>query len=160
MTVAPPPASEPPARTPRPAHLRPRLVALVVLGGAAGATLRDRIEAAAATPAGAFPWATFAINVSGAFALGALIETLAFLISDAARRRAVQLSLGTGLLGGYTTYSSFAVETVGLAERGAPLLALGYAAASVAVGFAAALAAVVGVRRLGRALARPAGVAR
>ena len=138
------------APSPRPVHLRPRLVGLVVLGGAVGATLRDRLEAAAATPPGAFPWATFAINVSGAFALGALVELLALLVPDAARRRALQLTLGTGVLGGYTTYSSFALETVTLVERGAPALALGYAASSVVAGFAAALPAVTAVRRLGR----------
>lgn len=127
------------AVTARPAHRDPRRVALVFVGGATGATLRAGIGAVAATGAGQFPWGTFFANVSGALLLGFLSEVLLGLVRDERRRQSVLLTLGTGLLGGYTTYSSFAVETAALLTT-APWLAVAYAVGSVAAGFAAALA--------------------
>ncbi len=140
MTAAPPvPAL-------RPAHLRPGLVALVVLGGSVGTAVRNLIETAFRTPPGQFPWATFVINVTGAFLLGALVEVL--VLAAPGRRRALQLTFGTGLLGGYTTYSTFVLETLGLGGAGmaGAASAVAYAAASLVAGFAAALAAMTGVR--------------
>lgn len=133
----------PPGPAPRPAHLRPSLVGLVVLGGTAGTAVRNLLETMFRTPPGQFPWATFVINVTGALLLGALVEVLA--LAPAGRRRALQLTFGTGLLGGYTTYSTFVLETLGLGG-GSAASALGYAAASLVAGFAAALVAMVGVR--------------
>nr|NLI49305.1 CrcB family protein [Propionibacterium sp.] len=130
-----------PAR--RPAYLRPSLVGLVVLGGTAGTAVRDLIENTFRTPSGQFPWATFAINVSGALLLGALVEAL--VLAPPGPRRALQLTFGTGLLGGYTTYSTFVLETITLGGAAAAS-ALEYAAASLAAGFVAALAAMTGVR--------------
>ena len=57
--------------------MQPALVGLVVVGGTVGTALRDRLETVFATPAGELPWATFGINVSGAFLLGLLVEVLA-----------------------------------------------------------------------------------
>ena len=135
----------------RPAYLRPSLVGLVVLGGAVGTTVRDRLETAFGTPTGHFPWATFAINVSGAFLLGLLLELLVHVVPEGRRRRAFQLTLGTGLLGGYTTYSTFVLETVGLG-RGSALLAASYDAASLVAGFAAAFVSMSVTRVAARAL--------
>lgn len=143
-TPVPEPAPGPvPASARRAAYLRPDLVGLVVLGGTAGTALRDLIENSFRTPPGQFPWATFAINVSGAFLLGALVEVL--VLSPAGPRRALQLTFGTGLLGGYTTYSTFVLETVALGGAGAAS-ALGYVAASLVAGFAAAFAAMGAAR--------------
>jgi CrcB protein len=125
----------------RPAHLRPDLIALVVLGGALGTTARNWIEATFAAPPGAFPWPTFWINVTGALVLGALLEALALLGPDRGLRRGLRLALGTGVLGGYTTYSTFVIETVTLGRAGNLGLAVAYDAASLAAGFAAALLA-------------------
>ena len=133
---------------PLPAHLRPSLLGLVALGGTAGTALRHALETAFGAPPGEFPWATFGINVSGALLLGALLEALSLAIADGGRRRALQLTLGTGLLGGYTTYSTFDVETVTLGRRGEPALAAAYAGASIVAGFLAAFAAMTLVRRL------------
>lgn len=132
----------------RPAHLRPSLVGLVALGGAAGTSLRHAIESSFGASAGEFPWATFAINVTGALVLGALLEALALVPAEGGGRRALQLSLGTGLLGGYTTYSTFVLETLALGRAGDLTLAAAYAAASLVVGFVAALVAMTLVRRL------------
>lgn len=130
-----------------PAYLRPSLLGLVTLGGAAGTTLRSALESGFGAGAGEFPWATFAINVSGALILGALLEALALVTADGGRRRALQLALGTGLLGGYTTYSTFILEAVALGRGGDLPLAMAYAGASVAVGFLAASASMALVRR-------------
>lgn len=137
-------------RARRPAYLRPELVGLVVLGGTVGTSLRDAIEGTFGTPAGQFPWATFAINVSGAFLLGCLLELLA-LVAPGRRRRALQLTLGTGLLGGYTTYSTFVLETVALGTPASGATALLYAASSLVAGFAAAFLAMTATRTVVRA---------
>ncbi len=142
----------------------PGTLAAVFAGGTVGTGVRAAIEAAFGAPAGTWPWATFAINVSGAFLLGALLEGLARLGPDTGRRRLLRLGLGTGVLGGYTTYSTFAVETLGLLQVGAWLGGIGYALGSVVLGFVAALAGVRLARWLprrgGRAVVRPAGPGR
>ncbi len=125
--------------TSRPAHRDPRRIALVFAGGAVGASLRAWLGASLPPSTAGFPWATFTANVTGAFMLGLLSEFLLRRVRDEGRRHALQLTFGTGLLGGYTTYSSFAVETVTLLDD-APWLAAGYAAGTVVAGFAAAAA--------------------
>ena len=136
------------SRTRRPAYLRPALIGLVMLGGTVGTTLRAGVAQAFPTASGGWPWATFGVNILGAFLLGALSEGLAALAPQDPRRRALQLALGTGLLGGFTTYSSFAVETLTLITHGSAYLALGYAALSVATGFGAAFVGMSLGRRL------------
>lgn len=93
-----------------------------------------------ATPDG-FPVTIFAINVVGAFALGVLLETLSRRGPDAGRRRILRLLVGTGVLGGFTTYSSW---TTDIASRlpGATDVAFAYAALSLVLGLVAALAGV------------------
>ena len=130
-----------------PAHLRPSLVGLVAAGGAVGTTLRFALETTFGAGPGQFPWATFGINVSGALVLGALLEALSLVTLDGGRRRTLQLTLGTGLLGGYTTYSTFVLETVALGGGGDLVLAAVYAGASLLSGFLAAWAAMALVRR-------------
>jgi CrcB protein len=124
-----------------PLHLDVRLVALVALGGAVGTGLREAITLAwPASPTG-FPVAVFAINVVGAFALGALLESLSRRGADDGRRRILRLALGTGVLGGFTTYSSFATD-VALRLGGSTGVALGYTAASILLGCLAAFAGI------------------
>lgn len=147
---------------PRAGKARPRqdpvLLGLVVLGGSAGTAVRVlAAEAFPAAPTG-WPWTTFAVNVSGALLLAALLEVLARTGRDTPWRRRLRIGVGTGFLGGYTTYSTFAVE---VAQR-APVFAAGYAVATVLVGMAAA---IVGHRlarqllpdRSGHAAPDPAG---
>lgn len=127
-------------------YLQPRLLALVVLGGAAGASARWQVSEALPWTPGGWPWATFAINVVGSLLLGLLLETLLRVGPDTGWRRGVRVGVGTGLLGGFTTYSTFIVETDRLIATGNLWLGIAYAAVSVVVGFLAALAGVVVAR--------------
>ena len=81
-------------------------VALVGLGGAIGSIFRWAVAEAMPAGSGEVPWATIAVNLLGAFLLGILMSTT--LQAD------TLLFLGTGLLGGFTTMSTFGVETVNL----------------------------------------------
>ncbi|WP_353807817.1 fluoride efflux transporter FluC [Agromyces sp. SYSU T00194] len=133
--------------THRPVHLRPAAVALVAAGGAVGTAARE--GATLAFPdAGAFPLTLLVVNVLGAFALGLLLEALLRLGPDAGRRRAFRLAFGTGVLGGFTTYSAFAVGTVELLGQGAPGLALLNALGTVVLGAAATFAGIVAASAL------------
>ena len=97
------------------------------------------------------PTSTLIINVAGSFLLGVLLEVLALVAPEGNRRRGLQLTFGTGLLGGYTTYSTFVVETVNLGRHGSVPLAAIYAAGSVLAGFTAALLAMSVTRAAVRA---------
>jgi CrcB protein len=125
-----------------------RSFALVVVGGALG-TLGRHAVAHAWSGGHLFPVATFAVNVTGAFALGLLLALLAG-GTDTGGRRDVRLLLGTGLLGGYTTYSTLAVETDALVRGEHLELAVVYAVGSMAAGLVAAAAGIAA----GRAAAR------
>nr|BFF15162.1 hypothetical protein GCM10025699_64650 [Microbacterium flavescens] len=94
-----------------------------------------------------FPLTVFAINLVGSFALGLLLETLVRRGPDEGARRTARLLLGTGLIGGFTTYSAFAVDVAALTD-GAPAVAIGYAVGSVVLGAVAAGAGIVAGARL------------
>lgn len=116
----------------------------IALGGAVGTLARYAIATSFAGPAAArFPWSTFAINVIGCFAIGAVSGTWA---RSPAFPPALGLALMTGLLGGFTTFSAFGLETLVLLRRGDLLLALAYAAGSVVAGV---LAVWIGLRASG-----------
>lgn len=140
--------------------VRPVWLGVIALGGTAGTALRGWLEAASPAVPGQWPWTTFWINITGALILGVLLEVLAETGPDRGWRRAVRLGLGTGVLGGYTTYSTFAVETLGLLQSGAWILALGYSLGSVVLGLAAALGGARLVRRLFRGYRRDRGAIR
>lgn len=110
----------------------------ILAGGAAGTLARWRVEVWVSTPAGHWPWATLAVNLAGTLLLGWL--SVAVTPDSVARALA-----GTGFCGALTTFSSFQVETLRIADDGRPALAAAYAAVSLGLGVAAALA--------GRALA-------
>ena len=136
------------ARNPEvvPLHHRPRLVGLVALGGTVGTALRAALGALAPA-AGGWPWATWTVNLTGAFLLGLLLEALARTGPDDGRRRDTRLLLGTGVLGGYTTYSTLALDTVRMIDAGDVRTGLLYAAGSVVLGPATAAAGIaVGIR--------------
>jgi fluoride exporter len=104
---------------------------LIAAGGAAGAGVRSAVGAAAATDG--FPLHTFTVNLVGCLVLGALLRR-----ADAGRLapRWVE-ALGVGFCGGLTTFSTLAVEVVGLADGGRGGLAAAYVLASVVAGLAA-----------------------
>lgn len=107
-----------------------------------GAAARDAIEQSLPTRTGTFPLATFTINLSGALLLGALLEGLVRAGDDSGRRRDLRLFAGTGFLGAFTTYSTFAIEADLLVHGGRPSVALLYAALTVLVGLAAVFAGI------------------
>jgi len=116
---------------------------LVALGGGCGAWLRHvtgRLWLAAAGPiaASAFPWATLTCNVAGSLAMGLLVGALTRYGS--AGGEGTRLFLSVGVLGGYTTFSSFALEFALFVERGQLATAALYVAISLAAGFAALFA--------------------
>jgi CrcB protein len=117
-------------------------LAIVAGGGAVGTGARFLI--AATVPASAAPVAILVINVLGAFLLGALLEALGHRPGVSATR--LRLLLGTGVLGGFTTYSTLAVDTVALA--GTPLLAVLYAGGTLLLGLSAAAGGIASVRRV------------
>ncbi|MCK9793906.1 CrcB family protein [Isoptericola sp. 4D.3] len=139
-------AARPPVR-PRPAHRRLSLVALVAAGGAVGTA--SRYGLAQEWPAvDGWPVATFTANVLGAFVLGWLLEALAARGPETPAAHRVRLAVGTGVLGGFTTFSSLALETERLFAAGAAGQALAYAGVSLLLGWLACLGGVLlGSRR-------------
>jgi CrcB protein len=122
---------------------RRELVAIYV-GGALGGALRTGLSELAPTHPGHWPWATFSVNLVGCLLLGYFITRLQERLPVTAYRRPL---LGTGLCGGLTTFSTFQLELVRMLDRGDPLIALAYAAASIAAGFAGVLLGTGLVRR-------------
>jgi fluoride exporter len=120
------------------------------LGGALGALARWGVAEALPPSAAGWPWSTLLVNLTGCLLLGLLIAAVFARRPDHPWLRPF---LGTGVLGGYTTFSAFAVDVVRLVDAGAWPVAAGYVLASVAGGVLAAAAGV----RLGRAVARPVG---
>jgi CrcB protein len=113
-------------------------------GGAVGSLLRFAVGRLLPTAPTAFPWSTLGINVLGSFALG-LLAGASFARPDASP--ALRAFLGVGVLGGFTTFSTFSVETVTLAQSASLARALLYVTLSVALAVAAAA--------LGFSLTRP-----
>lgn len=123
--------------------MRVTLISIAV-GGALGALARYGVDVSVARRTDAlFPWATLAVNVAGSFALG-LLFVLA--IEEGSGPDWFRGFLATGFLGAFTTFSTFSVQTVALAERGYAGLALGYVAISVVLGVFAAGAAILATR--------------
>ncbi|MBS0002079.1 MAG: fluoride efflux transporter CrcB [Thioalkalivibrio sp.] len=112
----------------------------IALGGALGSVLRFALnEAVSARYGRAFPWGTLSINVIGSFLIG-LAAVL--LVERWDVSPAVRLGLMVGVLGGFTTFSSFSLEVVNLAQNGALLRAMLYVLASVSVCVLAAAAGI------------------
>ncbi len=110
---------------------------LVALGGAFGAVARFGVGAAAIRFAGAaFPWGTLFVNVLGGLAMGVLAARVG------PEQEAARLLLGVGVLGGFTTFSAFSLETVRLMEQ-APAQALMYVFASLALSVGACWAGLL-----------------
>lgn len=110
-------------------------VALVAIGGAFGAAMRYLMSGAMLRQFGdAWPYGTFAINVLGSLLIGLLGGWLAFRGEAGLQMR---LLLVTGVLGGFTTFSAYSIETAALIEKKDYLSAAGYSLGSVAAGLVA-----------------------
>lgn len=139
---------------PRPVHLRWRFVGLVMVGGAVGTGVREALSLLIRN-GGPFPVGVFVINVTGAFALGVVLETLMHLGPDEGHRRALRLLIGTGFMGGYTTYSTLAVGVSQAFMSGHVWVGGLYGVVSVVVGAAAAFAGIAVGAEIQRWRARP-----
>ncbi|SDW27381.1 CrcB protein [Arthrobacter sp. cf158] len=125
----------------RPVHLHWRFIGIVAAGGVLGALARYGLGLVIPAP-GAWPLPTLVINLTGALALGALLEGLSRSGPDVGNRRVLRLALGTGFLGAYTTYSTLALDAVHLFAAGAAPAAAGYLLASLLGGAVATTAGI------------------
>ena len=121
-----------------------RELAAVFTGGFLGAIARAGLVEALPYDAGEWPWATFIVNVAGAFLLGYFVTRLQERLPLSAYRRPL---LGTGLCGGLTTFSTMQVELLRMFDTGNVGLALAYAVVSITSGFAAVALATNLTRR-------------
>jgi len=131
----------------RPGHLRDEatLVGTIAVGGSLGALARYLAGRAWGTGGAAFPWTTLTVNVVGC----ALIGVLMVLVADVwTGRRLLRPFVGTGVLGGFTTFSTYAVDIQRLATGGHALIALAYLVVTVVAALAAVWVAAVGTRAL------------
>ena len=119
---------------------------LVFFGGGLGASLRHFINIACARCVGTdFPYGTFIINITGSTVMGLIAGFLAF---KGEASQPWRLFLMTGILGGYTTFSAFSLDTALLYERGQVGLALLYVLGSVVLSIAGLFAGLALVRHL------------
>lgn len=111
---------------------------LIFVGGALGTGARYGVEEALPTAHGGWPWATFIVNLTGALLLGAVLEGLARSGPDTGARRRARLLVGTGFCGAFTTYSTFMLDALTLADDGSSGEAVAYAVITVVVGIGCA----------------------
>ena len=143
----PTPRQPSPRRPSRPGRLRDEatLVGTIAVGGSLGALARYLAGRAWGTGGAAFPWTTLTVNVVGC----ALIGVLMVLVADVwTGRRLLRPFVGTGVLGGFTTFSTYAVDIQRLATGGRALIALAYLVVTVVAALAAVWVAAVGTRAL------------
>jgi fluoride exporter len=128
-----------------------RWIPLIMLGGCLGTAARAGLETRFPPTLAALPWTTLTINLIGSFVLGVLLEALSAAGPDRGARRAMRLTLGTGILGGFTTYSTFMVETAERLGSGHALLAIAYLVCGVILGLLAAALGISTASRMHRA---------
>jgi fluoride exporter len=120
-------------------------LAAIFAGGCAGALARAGLAEASPPSAASWPWATFAVNVAGAFLLGWAVTRLQERLPLTRYHRPF---LGTGFCGALTTFSTMQVEVLKMLDAGRAGLAAGYVAASLATGFAAVVVGTNVARRV------------
>src|SRR4051795_4080082 len=123
----------------------PRELAAIFAGGFIGAIARAELGELLSAGGPGWPWATFIANIAGAFLLGYFATRLQERLPLSAYRRPF---LGTGLCGALTTFSTMQIELLRMLDEGHVALALGYAAASIVLGFCAVVLATNVVRRV------------
>lgn len=120
---------------------------LVGLGGALGSMARYGVgrAAGALTPAAVWPWGTLTVNVVGGLAMGLLAGWLG--LKAGAGQEPMRLLIGVGLVGGFTTFSAFSLETVSMIERRQYATAGAYVALSITLAVAAVVVGQMLARR-------------
>ncbi len=126
-------------------NLDRRELAAIFLGGAVGAVLRVWLGSTFSGGAPDWPWVTFAINITGSFALAYFATRLQERLPPSSYRQPL---LGTGFCGAYTTFSTMQVEILTMLDHDRYGLAAGYALASIAAGYLAIWAGTALVRRV------------
>jgi fluoride exporter len=117
----------------------------VAFGGAIGSLLRYFVASAIQPPSMHFPWGIFVVNVTGGFMMGVIVELGALKMQLSPEIRAF---LTIGILGGYTTFSTFSLDSVLLIERGAYASAAAYIVGSALLSILALFAGLFLVRAL------------
>ncbi|MEV8394044.1 MULTISPECIES: fluoride efflux transporter FluC [unclassified Streptomyces] len=121
------------------------VVAVVSLGGSVGAAARYGASLLWPTASGAFPWTTLLVNVLGCVVIGVFMVV----ISEVwAAHRLVRPFFGTGVLGGFTTFSTYAVDIRLLVGAGRPALGLAYLGLTLVAALASVWSAVWVTRRV------------
>ncbi|MFD3742950.1 fluoride efflux transporter CrcB [Nocardia sp. NPDC058633] len=133
--------------TARPPALDPAVLAAISVGGGLGATARFGVGHWWPVPAGRFPWSTLTVNVLGCFAIGVLMVVVTELW---AAPKLVRPFLGIGVLGGFTTFSTYSLEIRGLLDTGATGTAVAYLAVSVLAALGAVAVAMSAARWVAR----------
>ena len=121
------------------------MILAIASGGAIGAVLRHFVSSFALhTGGGDFPWGTLSVNIIGSFAMGILITLFAHLGNPSMEIKAF---LTVGILGAFTTFSTFSLDVATLWERGASFVAMGYIMASVMLSIMALFAGMAIIRQ-------------
>jgi CrcB protein len=126
---------------------RPRrwdVTVAIAVGGVLGALVRSSVSAAWPHAPGAFPWATFSINVAGCALIGALMAVVTEVVGRP--HRLARPFLGVGVLGGFTTFSTYTVDIQRLITDGHPLVALADLFGTLGAALIAVQVGIVAVR--------------
>jgi CrcB protein len=126
-------------------HMQWGVLAAVALGGAVGSLLRYFAAGAIQPVNAAFPWGIFVVNITGGFAMGVIVELSALKLNFTPEMRSF---LTVGVLGGFTTFSTFSLDSALLIERGAYGLAATYMAGSAILSVAALFAGMFLIRAI------------
>jgi fluoride exporter len=121
-----------------------RVLGVVALGGGLGSLARYGLSTALPTAPRHFPWATFVTNVVGCFLIGVLMVLVTEVFTA---HRLVRPFLGTGILGGFTTFSAYAVEFHGLLRPGSVGVAFSYLVGTLVCALLAVFAGVALTRK-------------
>jgi CrcB protein len=128
-----------------PPRVHTRVVGVVAAGGALGTVARWALAEALPHDAGRFPWSTSITNVVGCFLVGVL---MVMVVRRYPERTLVRPFLGTGILGGFTTFSTYVVDTRTLTAADRPVVAAAYLVGTLVVGLMAVVAGLRVTERL------------
>jgi fluoride exporter len=130
-----------------PPRIHATALSVIGAGGALGALARWAVAETLPHDSGRFPWDTFLTNVAGCFLIGVL---MVLVVERWPRRALVRPFFGTGILGGFTTFSTYSLDTRTLFAAGRPGVALAYLAGTLALGLVAVVAGLRATERVVR----------